>query len=207
MRTTLRFLLTGAVLAAAACFAACGGGGSNSAGSGGGFSGPGGANPSGGGGKSFDSIDVEPPSASFKIALGKTATQKYKAFGVSGGNKTEITSTCSFEVDDQFGSLTGATLTVAAHGGKTDVHAACGSQTGKSTLTVDLTGSIVTGAGTPPNAAQLFQGATAGTDPTRQPAVEYPLDQAVAPLNIPSVEIAVDGGGNDLFHVALSSPH
>lgn len=207
MRTSFRFLIAGAIGVLSASFAACGGG-SSGPGSGGGFSGPGGgSSQSTSSGAHYDSIVVEPPSATFKVALGKTAKQDYKAFGVVGSMKTEITASCGFHVDPLFGTVAGATLTVAAHGGTTDVAADCGSQSGKSKLTVNLTGSVVTGSGTPANAPQLFQAATAGSDPSRQSAVEYPIDQAVAPLNIPSVEMQWTAAGNDLFHVALSSPN
>ena len=206
MRTSFRFLIAGAIGLVSASFAACGGG-SSGPGSGGGFSGPGGGSQSTSSGAHYDSIAVEPPSATFKIALGKTASEHYKVFGVVGKTKTDITSMCALQVDQLFGSVSGSTLTVAAHGGTTEVAADCGAQSGKSKLTVTLTGSVVTGSNTPANAPQLFQAATAGSDSTRESTVEYPLDQAVAPLNIPSVEMQWTAAGNDLFHVALSSPN
>jgi hypothetical protein len=207
MRSSLGFLLAGAI-AAAAAIVACGGGGAGSTGDG--FTAGGGTSePSGGGtgGGRFDSIDVEPPSAEIKVALGKTGTQSYKVFGITGGKKTDITSTCALEVDQDFGSFSGATLDVAAHGGTTKVGANCGTQNGSSKLTVDLSGSVVTGMNTPANAPDLFKSATAGSDASRLPSVEYPVDQAVAPLNIPSIEMQWTAAGSDLFHVALSSPN
>ena len=82
---------------------------------------------------------------------------------------------------------------VAAHGGVTDVEADCGSQSGKSKLTVNLTGSVVTGSGTPPNAPGLFQAATARSDPTRGPTVEIPARSSGGAAQHPVGRDAVDG--------------
>jgi hypothetical protein len=159
----------------------------------------------GAGGQAYDSIDVEPPTVTLTVALGNTATQTYQVFGVKGGQKTDITATCTLSLDPTFGSAQGAVVTVQPHGGTTPVLAACGGQSGTSQLTVNLTGTVLTGMKTPMNAPTIFGAATAGSDPTRAPGVEYPLDHAVAPRNIPPIEIQWKPAGNDLFHVSLTS--
>jgi hypothetical protein len=78
---------------------------------------------------------------------------------------------------------------------------------GTSQLTVNLTGAIISGPRTPANAASLFQAATTGSDTTREPNVEYPIDQAVTPLNIPPIEIQWTTAADDLFHVSLTSKY
>ncbi|HWO25700.1 MAG TPA: hypothetical protein VNO30_43475 [Kofleriaceae bacterium] len=162
---------------------------------------------SGGGddGLDFERIEVEPPFAEHTVELGTTASQGYTVVGVSGSKQTDITPRCALAVDASFGSFNGATLTILAHGGKTTIEATCGALTGRGSLKVDLTGSVVVGAGTPPNAADLFEQATAATDAARTPLIEYPIDKAVSPRNIPSVEFQWTPAGNDLFHVALRS--
>ncbi len=154
----------------------------------------------------FDSIDVEPAQAQLTVALGGTGTQVYQVLGVVGGVKTDITSACTLDLDVAFGFATGATVTVGPHGGKTAVTAHCAAQTGAAELAVNLTGVIVVG-NTPPGAPGSFGGATAGTDPARTPTIEYPLDKAIAPLNIPPVETQWTAAGNDLFHVALTATY
>jgi hypothetical protein len=156
-------------------------------------------------GLDFGRIEVEPPFAEHTVELGKTASQGYTVFGVNGSKKIDITSRCALAVDARFGSFNGATLTILAHGGKTTVDATCGALTGQGALKVDLEGSVVIGPNTPPNAADLFDSATTATNAARMPVIEYPIDKAVSPRNIPSVEFQWTAAGNDLFHVALRS--
>ncbi len=153
----------------------------------------------------FTSIEVDPPIATLIVPLGSTATQRYTVFGVVEGRRTEITSRCTLAVDPTFGSFVDATVTVVPHGGKTAVVATCATLQGQGQLNVNLSGAIVIGPNTPANAPDLFAGATPTTDLTRTPTLEYPIDKAVSPRNIPSVEMQWSAAGNDLFHVALTS--
>ncbi len=163
------------------------------------------AGPANDAGQPYDSIDVEPPQATLTVPLGGTGMQSYQVFGVEGGQMTDLTADCVLSIDPAFGAPTGATITVSPHGGKTTVTAVCGAQTGTSQLLVNLSGQITTGASTPANAAMLFGAATAGSDPTRAPTLQYPLDKAIAPLNIPAIEVQWTAAGDDLFHIAMSS--
>lgn len=153
----------------------------------------------------FERIEVDPPFAALTVELGKTTTQSYVVFGVNGSKKQDITARCGLAIDSSFGAFTGPTVTVYAHGGKTTVDATCGSLTGQGVLSVNLTGSLVIGPNTPANAAELFDNATLTTDGARSPVIEYPIDKAVSPKNIPSIEFQWTAAGNNLFHVALRS--
>lgn len=155
----------------------------------------------------FDHIEVEPALAAHTVELGKTAQQPYIVYGVNGSKKEDITARCSLAVDASFGTFTGANLTIAAHGGKTNVDATCGALTGSGVLTVNLKGAVVVGPNTPMNAADVFDAATLTTDAGRSPVIEYPIDKAVSPKNIPSIEFQWKPSGNDLFHVALRSSY
>jgi len=155
----------------------------------------------------YDAIDVEPATAEVKVALGGTAQQVYTVYGVINGTQTDITSACALGISPAFGSVSGATVTVGGQGGKTQVTALCGTQTGTAELAIDLTGTIVTGTGTPPNAPDMFGSATVGSDPSRDPAIEYPIDHAISPRNIPAIEVQWTAAGNDLFHVSLTSTY
>jgi hypothetical protein len=159
------------------------------------------------GGLAYGSIDVEPAQATVALTLGGTASQTYQVFGVNGSKKTDITASCQLAIDPTFGTFQGATATVAGRGGKPAVTASCNGQTGAAELVVTLSGSLVVGTNTPAGAPGLFGGATAGTDPARAPVLEYPLDNAVSPLNLPPIEIQWQAAGNDLFHIALASTY
>ena len=153
----------------------------------------------------FDAIVVDPPQATLNVPLAGTAMQPYQVFGMKGGTQTDITADCMLSVDPNFGTATDAVVTVGPHGGKTSVVATCGSQAGMAQLIVQLTGTIVVGTNTPSNAPQLFGAATAGTDPSLAPTIQYPIDMAIAPLNIPPMEMQWSTATDDLFHVAITA--
>jgi hypothetical protein len=159
----------------------------------------------GGADASYGVIEIDPPQATLTVPLGGNATQDYQVFGTVDGRKTDITADCTLSIDATFGSFAAATVTVLPHGGKTSVTASCNGQSGTAELIVNLVGSVTLGANTPPNAGMLFGGATAGSDPALTPALQYPLDGAIAPLNLPPIEIQWAADGDDLFHVALTS--
>src|SRR5665647_829937 len=131
----------------------------------------------------YESIEIDPPQATLTVPLGGSATQDYVVYGVFEGKRTNITSLCALTIDAAFGVFTDATVTVGPRGGKTAVIAGCGTVGATAQLAVNLTGSVIT-PGTPANAADLFNGATTGTDANRTPTIEYPLDNAVSPRNI-----------------------
>ncbi len=159
----------------------------------------------GGDAGAYSSIRISPDPLQLTIALGSTKTQDYQVFGTDSTGEHEITASCALSVSDgQFGAFAGATLTAQAHGGKAMIAAACGSSTGAAELVINLTGTV-TDPGAPANADQLFGSATAGTDPSRTPTIQYPIDQAVAPLNLPPIEAQWAAASNDLFHLHLQS--
>ena len=152
----------------------------------------------------YDAIELAPAQATLTVALGGSATQSYQVYGIKNAVRTEITDRCAIQLSADFGTAAGVTVTVGLRGGKTDVTAACGSQTGVGSLIVNLASTAVVG-GAPANAADLFTAATTGTDPARVPTVEYPLDQAVSPKNLPPIDMQWVAGGNDLFHLHVAS--
>ncbi len=158
-------------------------------------------------GGAYQSIRVSPESATLTVPLGGTGTQTYQVIGQAQGEDQDITASCALSLDQAFGQANAAVVTVGAHGGIATITATCGTLMGTAQLTVDLTGSVMLGSATPANAAQLFGSAAATTDATRAPGVQYPIDQAVAPLNIPPIEVQWSAGSNDLFHVSLTSTY
>lgn len=61
--------------------------------------------------------------------------------------------------------------------------------------------------GAPANASALFGGSTAGSDPTRDPAIRYPNDETMFPINVPHIRHEWSAGGvNDLFRLRFVGP-
>jgi len=155
----------------------------------------------------YTSVRVVPDPVTLVVPLGGTAAQDYQVLGTDSSGEHDITSHCALEAADaMFGSFTNATFNAAPHGGTTQINAICGTNSASATLSINLTGTAVTGTA-PGNSDQIFGSATTGTSAANTPAIEYPLDQAVAPLNIPSVEFQYTTAGNDLFHVHLASTY
>jgi hypothetical protein len=155
----------------------------------------------------YDSIAIDPEVVTLTVALGGTASQTYTVYGIQGDSRTDITARCTLAIDTAFGAFAGATVTVGAHGGKAAVVANCGNYSAQATLMVSLVGDLIIGPDTPPDAPTVFDNATPGADPGRAPLLQYPLDKAVSPRNIPSIEMQWTAAGNDLFHIALSSTY
>jgi Tol biopolymer transport system component len=161
-----------------------------------------------GGGFDFSAVKVLPADSSLSVPLGGTATQTYQVIGEGSGGETDVTSQCTISVDPAFGQANAAIVTVGPHGGVAAVTALCNGITGGATLTVNVTGSVTLGSNTPANAAQLFASATLGADPASAPTVQYPIDKAVAPLNLPPIEVQwAAGGTTNLFHITMTSSH
>ncbi len=154
----------------------------------------------------YTSVRVSPDPVTLTVPLGGSATQDYIVLGTDDTGEHEITSKCALDVDGNFGSFASHTLTAVPHGGVTSVNATCSGTTGSASLTINLTGTLVTG-NAPANSDQLFGGAAVTVDMSHQPTIEYPIDQAVAPLNIPPIEVQYTRANNDLFHINLASTY
>ncbi len=156
----------------------------------------------------YANLTVEPPDTTLAVPLTGSVTQAYTAYGDFGGQThVDVTASCAFAVaDESMGSFQAAIFSSAARGGDTTVTATCNGQKATANLHLVLTGWILAN-GTPTNAQTLFTGATLGTSAPNTPSIEYPLDKAVAPLNIPSIDSQWTTAQNDLFHLSWTSPH
>ncbi|HEY5952116.1 MAG TPA: hypothetical protein VIV40_41750 [Kofleriaceae bacterium] len=159
---------------------------------------------SNGGDDDYTAIEVEPAFTTVSVPLGGTTTQDYKVYGVTTSGKTEITGQCQLGMDANFGTFTNATATVLPHGGKTTITAVCSTLTGTALLGVNLVGDVVVPPA-PSDAPDKFGTATVGTDTARVPVIEYPLENAVSPRNMPPIEAQWTAAGSDLFHISLAS--
>ncbi|MFT3692280.1 MAG: hypothetical protein QM831_04010 [Kofleriaceae bacterium] len=155
----------------------------------------------------YSSVRLSPDPVTLSVALGATASQDYMVLGTDSSGEHEITDQCAISVDPSFGTSAGKTVTVGGKGGATQVTAICGTATGAAVLNINLTGSQV-GGSAPANSDQIFGSATVDTaTPANNPAIEYPIDQAVAPLNIPSIQFQWTKPAGDLFHLHLASTY
>jgi Tol biopolymer transport system component len=161
------------------------------------------AGPADGGNDLAGALVITPANATVAVLYGTPASEIYQ---VKNG-ASDVTSTCVFSVADaSFGAFTSATLAVAARGGTTQVTATCGAQSASTSLTVNLSGQVLA-MGAPSNAPALFTTATIGTDATHIPSIEYPIDGAVVPLNLPAIDTQWTAAQNDLFHLSIKSTH
>ncbi|HEY1955903.1 MAG TPA: hypothetical protein VGH28_09820 [Polyangiaceae bacterium] len=156
----------------------------------------------------YANVVVDPPDVSLDVPITGGVTQDYKAYAdVGGQTHVDVTAQCTFTVGDPtLGGFTAAKFASAARGGDTVVTATCGGGKGTGNLHLLLKGWIL-GNGAPNGSPTIFTSATAASDPQRTPALEYPLDGAVAPLNIPSIDTQWTTAQNDLFHLSWTSKH
>ncbi len=156
----------------------------------------------------WDSVQIEPPSASLTATLGGApAQQLFKAFGSRGGVRQEISGECSWSLSvKELGTLLGPVFTTAGRGGASNVNVSCAGAAAAAKLDVMFTGEVIAPTA-PANTPALFKAATLGTDPTRAPRIDYPIAGAVMPLNIPPIDAQWSAAGNDLFRVTLASTH
>jgi hypothetical protein len=142
------------------------------------------------------------------VPIAGSAAQDYKAYAdTNGQTHVDVTSLCTFKVTDSaLGAFAAAHFASNPRGGDTTVTATCGGTQGSTSLHLILAGWILA-TGAPQNSPTLFANATTGIDPQHTPAVEYPLDKAVAPLNIPSIDSQWTTAQNDLFHLTWTSKH
>jgi hypothetical protein len=155
----------------------------------------------------YANVVVDPPLATLTVPLAGNVTQAYTVHAdVNGQTGVDVTAQCTLSTDAALGLFQGAVFQSVARGGDATITATCGKATGTATLHLILTGWILVN-GTPTNAQTLFTSATTGTDPSKTPALEYPLDKAVAPLNIPPIDSQWTTAQNDIFHLSWKSAH
>jgi hypothetical protein len=156
----------------------------------------------------YANVVVSPPNATLTVPIAGTTTQAYTVYADTGTQlHVDVTSQCTLAVTDAtLGAFSAAMFTSTSQGGDTTVTATCGSAQGTTPLHLILKGWILA-MGAPSSSPMLFSSATLGNSPANTPAIEYPLNGAVAPLNIPAVDSQWTTAQNDLFHMSWNSTH
>ncbi|MGK3999405.1 TolB family protein [Sorangium sp. So ce1024] len=186
-RGALLLALSTAIAAAAAACSSSDGGGAGApldgAQGGGGSSGSGAV-------EGLVSLRVEPAAASVDLAVGGRAVVELSAIGrFQDGSERDVTDRVTWGADDLFAHVDAGRLTTASPG-LVRVTAADGSITARADITVKLVGEVAL-PGAPPGAGELLDGTP---EAASAPAIAYPLDGALFPSNIGSVEVHVRRG-------------
>jgi hypothetical protein len=129
-------------------------------------------------------LRIEPAEILLTTTLDGTSTSAtIKAFE----NDKEVTASYTLG-DPSIATIDGSTVGKAKHGGVTTITGRTPTASGDAVLKVKLIGdSFVAPADATTKAA--FDGATLKADPTKAPAIEYPLDKAIVPRNVPPMEV------------------
>jgi hypothetical protein len=128
----------------------------------------------------------------------------YTAFSVEAdGTSRDVTSEVTWSSTlPGLGTFTGNVFTSAAgRGGLTNIVARLGSRTTTTTLTIRVDTVIIVDPA-PADAPTRFEGTV---DPTRAPALVYPLDGAAVPPNLGELEFHYRPNGSELFELRLST--
>jgi len=155
-------------------------------------------------------LRIEPEGASASVDIGGAAAAPiaFRAYYQAEGEaEVDVTDQAAWSAPNAaVASVTGGTATLLGAGGKTQVVATFQDTTAEATLTVQLTGDVFLG-GTGPETKDAFDGAGEDPDPANAPALEYPLDGAVLPANLPPIEAQwTQASDSDVYRVRLESP-
>lgn len=129
-------------------------------------------------------LRIEPAEVVLTTTLDGTSTSAtLKAFE----NDKEVAATYTLG-DPSIASMTGSTVGGAKHGGVTTITGRTADASGDAVLKVKLIGdSFLAPADATTKAA--FDATTPKSDPSKAPAIEYPLAGAIVPRNVPPMEV------------------
>ena len=128
---------------------------------------------------------------------GKSSDVALKVFAKdASGVEKDVTDRASFSISEPtLATFTGASIGGATHGGKADISATVGGAVATGTLIAKLAGDL-TPPGFDPTTKGKFDGATVDPTITNQPVIEYPLEGAIVPRNVPPMEVQWKKGGD-----------
>ncbi len=153
-------------------------------------------------------LRVDPPDVALTMALGSTPpTGSYHVFERSGGAaEVDVTASAAVSIDDPtIATLSAGTISGVAHGGVATYTVSADGASATATLHVKLVGDVFA-TGVDPSKKTAFEAATVDPTPSAQPSIEYPLDGAVIPANLPPMEAQwTVGGDSTLYRLRLTS--
>ncbi len=136
------------------------------------------------------SLRVEPAEIVLTAKLDGTSTSAtIKVFEKATPSSPETEVTAAFTLGDpSLATIDGNTVGKATRGGVATITARTPRASADATLKVKLVGDAYL-PGTDDKTKASFDAATAKSDPTKAPAIEYPLDGAIVPRNVPPMEV------------------
>ncbi|MEO7096290.1 MAG: hypothetical protein ABI175_23730, partial [Polyangiales bacterium] len=154
-------------------------------------------------------LRIEPAAVTLTVPLGgKSGDAALKVFAKDGkGVESDVTDKASLSLSEPtLATFTGAKIGGATRGGKAEITATLAGATSTAALTVKLSGDV-TPAGFDPTLKGKFDTATLDPTAASQPVIEYPLEAAIVPRNVPPMEVQwKKGGDSTAYRVRFTSP-
>jgi len=152
-------------------------------------------------------IKITPQDPSLKVRLAGGEKLQLVASGTYSDGSTKAVEGVSWSLDDpDLGTIDPAGQLVASgRGGKTQINASKDKVSASTSLTVTVEDGLLDGSATAADLLRLQQG-TAINDPTKAPAMLYPLAGAMIPHNLPPMQAQwKPAAGNTLFGLAFEA--
>lgn len=154
-------------------------------------------------------LEIDPSDIELVIDGTTPAAQSFRVDALDeDGKRTDVSAQAAFTLSDgELGSMNGATFTSGLAGGSTTLTARLGEfeATARIRVVVRRIVEVPGGEPLPNDPGSVFQGAP--DDPSRAPAVVYPNDGVLLPVNLGTIEIHYrPGRDNTLFEIRFESP-
>ncbi|HUJ59702.1 MAG TPA: hypothetical protein VLX92_14455 [Kofleriaceae bacterium] len=150
-------------------------------------------------------LSIDPPTSTLMIVNDTAATEAFTAtLTYPDGSKQDVTADATFSIGSQYGTFSGAQLSMTG-AGKTTVTATYGDDDKMaSAQVIGMLTDVRIDAGLPQNIASVFSGAT--EDPSRAPTMVYPPANVIMPRNVGDFEIHwTDTSTNNVYEMSLTT--
>jgi hypothetical protein len=156
-------------------------------------------------------LRIEPAVIETSLPIaGPSPTVTFRVLERAAADAAEVDVTASASVslsDSTIGSASPGAIRNLLHGGQATLTALVHGASASATLRVTLTGDLFT-AGFDPNRKNAFDTATVDPSTASAPTIEYPLQGAVVPLNVPPMEVQwTVGGDSTAYRLRLTAPY
>jgi hypothetical protein len=154
-------------------------------------------------------IEIDPSDVELTIDGVTPATQAFTVAAIDeDGESTDVTAQIFFRLgDDSLGSMTGAVFTTRDIGGATTLTAFLGPFEAVAQIRILLKRTVIVPTGDPLPLDPGSVVTNAPEDPNRAPALVYPNDGVMVPVNLGSLEVHYrPGPDNTFFAISFISP-
>jgi hypothetical protein len=154
-----------------------------------------------------DHLEITPAQETLTASADAPASLAFTATLVTeDGERRDVTDETTFDVEVRFGDFDGNTFSTAGAGGVATITGNGPDQVaGETTLTIYME-RVRVDPSAPANAQELFEGGA--DDPARAPAIAYPPEGVIMPLNIGTFETHwTDSSDSNVYEVSLVSEY